>query len=81
MPPILNWLQAHHIVPARAGGEDHGRNLIVLCPTCHTIADHLNRIWYDRQDDPRPLKDREVLVWIRKERRRKPWILQTSLPA
>lgn len=32
-------IEAHHVVPIRAGGSHHLRNLITLCSNCHARAD------------------------------------------
>lgn len=32
-------LQVHHIVPRHQGGTNKLKNLLVLCPTCHNLAD------------------------------------------
>ena len=35
----VQYLEVHHIIPRAEGGPNSRRNLIVLCPTCHTAAD------------------------------------------
>lgn len=37
----LSICEAHHIVPWSLGGATTQENLIVLCPTCHTLHDNL----------------------------------------
>ena len=38
-PPLgRKAINAHHIVPASAGGSDEAENLIALCPNCHAMA-------------------------------------------
>lgn len=34
----VGLLHGHHVVPVACGGADHPDNLILVCPTCHTIA-------------------------------------------
>lgn len=35
--------EVHHIVPHASGGSDNYHNLIVLCPDCHSRADHISK--------------------------------------
>ena len=35
--------EIHHIVPFSSGGSDKEHNLIVLCPNCHSKAEHISR--------------------------------------
>lgn len=44
-------LEAHHVVPVRMGGGHHHRNLVLLCPNHHRIADKLG-----------PLDGRDALI-------------------
>lgn len=44
-----------HVRPDYASGPYDKRNLITLCPTCHTLFDQLRAFWFD--------KDSGALVW------------------
>lgn len=35
---VTQMLQAHHVVPVSLGGLDEDSNLVLVCPTCHMIA-------------------------------------------
>ena len=35
--------EIHHIVPFASRGSDNYHNLIVLCPNCHSKAEHISR--------------------------------------
>lgn len=37
----LSICEAHHIVPWSIGGASSQENLVVLCPSCHTLHDNL----------------------------------------
>jgi rubrerythrin len=50
-------LHIHHIMKKSKGGTDHLDNLITLCPSCHSKADHkfYNPDWTKRpQEAPQP---------------------------
>ncbi|WP_254863637.1 HNH endonuclease [Halovivax gelatinilyticus] len=51
-------LQAHHVVPRRAGGPDHPSNLVTLCRPCHGVMHPGNGSFDDVRDEaslfPRP---------------------------
>jgi hypothetical protein len=37
-------LHAHHVVPIACGGADEASNLVLVCPTCHSIAHALGEM-------------------------------------
>jgi hypothetical protein len=36
-------LDYHHVLPVKWGGESNMNNMLLLCPTCHRMADFLSR--------------------------------------
>lgn len=38
------FLTIHHLLPVSDGGLDDDANLVILCPTCHSLADYLPSI-------------------------------------
>jgi 5-methylcytosine-specific restriction endonuclease McrA len=42
-------LQLHHIIPISQGGEDKYYNVILLCKTCHKIADREAGVRFDKR--------------------------------
>jgi len=44
-----NTIQTHHIIPLSEGGEDHSRNMIVLCESHHESV-HTGEIMIERGD-------------------------------
>ncbi len=38
---VKNLLHAHHCIPLALGGADDDSNLVLLCPTCHALADDI----------------------------------------
>lgn len=45
---LFTMLHAHHVVPIAAGGKDHAKNLVLLCPNHHAIAHALGKIVADK---------------------------------
>jgi hypothetical protein len=43
LPGKVSLLEAHHVVPVSCGGTHEEDNLVLLCPTCHALADRLGR--------------------------------------
>jgi hypothetical protein len=39
-----SMLHAHHVVPLACGGEDHERNLVLVCPTHHALSHKIGRM-------------------------------------
>ena len=39
-------LHVHHIIPTKEGGQ-RGKNLVVLCSSCHKIVEHQQKLIYD----------------------------------
>jgi len=44
-----NTIQTHHIVPLSEGGEDHSRNMVVLCEFHHESA-HAGEVMIEHED-------------------------------
>lgn len=40
-------LAVHHIIPVSAGGNRSRKNLVVLCPGCHTAVENAERIVFE----------------------------------
>lgn len=57
----LGMVEAHHLIPRTAGGPNHPKNLITLCPDCHKKAH--KRLSEIHQTDPELLDQlREVVT-------------------
>lgn len=61
-------LELHHVVPVSKGGADDMANVLLLCPTCHTLI-HLMLRWLGERHGEAvdmyalPLSWREYEVW------------------
>lgn len=82
-------LELHHVVPVSQGGADDMANVVLLCPTCHTLA-HLMLRWlggrYGENVDEHTLPPqwREYEAWRRtnpardEQRDNRAWFLARS---
>ena len=49
------YVEQHHVIPKRYGGDDSEGNLVALCPTCHDLIDRKGLItvegiaWFMRE--------------------------------
>jgi hypothetical protein len=59
-----SMLHAHHVVPLACGGPDTPENMIVLCPTCHSIAHYVTRQSYLTRQYTGPVTALELRRWM-----------------